>query len=63
MNWIIENWPAIIGTIGAFMTAFQLLTELTPTPSDDKLIGKVYKLFELFAGKWNKSRQSNRMVK
>lgn len=63
MNWLINNWPDVIMTIGTFIAAFQLLTELTPTPRDDKIIGQAYKLFELFGGKWNKSRQRNRIEK
>jgi len=49
MNWIIENWTAIFGAITAVVTAASAIAAITPTPKDDKIIGKLYKVIDLFA--------------
>ena len=38
-----------INAITALIAACSAITALTPTPKDDKIIGKIYKLLEICA--------------
>ena len=38
-----------INALTAIVTACSAITALTPTPKDDKMIGKLYKFLEMFA--------------
>ena len=41
MEWIQANWVNITAVIGGVVTVASLIVKLTPTPSDDELLGKV----------------------
>ena len=43
MEWILENWQAVAAIVGQVVLAASAIAALTPTPADDKFIGKVYK--------------------
>lgn len=48
--WIVENYE-LIGTVLAGVHALAvLIVNLTPTPADNRILGKVYKTIEAFAG-------------
>ncbi|MHA5540351.1 hypothetical protein ACVSNP_23530 [Pseudomonas aeruginosa] len=50
MNWIIENWDGVLGVIVASHALALAIVNLTPTPKDDEIVGKVYKVIEALAG-------------
>ncbi|MEF2052989.1 hypothetical protein [Pseudomonas aeruginosa] len=50
MNWIIENWDGVLGVIVAAHALALAIVNLTPTPKDDEIVGKVYKAIEALAG-------------
>lgn len=60
MEWINENWAQIVPIISTVMLLSHLVTEITPTPKDDRVVKKVYKFFEIVGLKIGKSRESNR---
>ena len=41
MEWIQANWVNITAVIGGVVTVASLIVKLTPTPSDDEVLGKV----------------------
>lgn len=47
----------IITAILAVHAAASAITALTPTPKDDEIVAKIYKVIELFAGVVGKAKQ------
>lgn len=60
MEWINANWAQIVQIVSVVMLLSHLVTELTPTPKDDRVVKELYKFFELLGLKIGKSRESNR---
>lgn len=48
--WAAENWEAVIGILVAVHAAALGIVNLTPTPADDEVVGKAYKVIEFLAG-------------
>ena len=49
MTWIIENKEALIGIITSVVAVASAIAALTPTPKDDTIVGKIYKVVDLLA--------------
>lgn len=49
MTWILENKEALIGIITSVVAVASAIAALTPTPKDDTIVGKVYKVVDLLA--------------
>ncbi|WP_311056504.1 hypothetical protein [Pseudomonas aeruginosa] len=47
---ILENWDGILAVIVAAHALALAIVNLTPTPKDDEIVGKVYKVIEALAG-------------
>ena len=47
---ILENWSSIVGIAGAAHLLALAIVNVTPTPKDDELYGKFYKVIEMIAG-------------
>lgn len=47
---ILENWDGIVAVIVAAHALALAIVNLTPTPKDDEIVGKVYKVVEAMAG-------------
>lgn len=43
LNWIMENYQAIVGGVIATLGGLALICKLTPTPKDDAVIAKMLK--------------------
>ena len=54
MDWLTQNMNAIVAILLALHGLAVVIVNLTPTPADDKVLGKVYKLIELIGGLWTK---------
>jgi len=50
MNYLISNWTEIAGVLGAVHILALAIVNLTPTPKDDEIYGKAYKVVEKLAG-------------
>ncbi|NWG46785.1 MAG: hypothetical protein HXY25_09600 [Alphaproteobacteria bacterium] len=44
-----EQSPAWLNLVFAVVTAASAVTAATPTPSDDRLLGKLYRVIEILA--------------
>jgi|TARA_B100001559_G_C16234332_1_gene499324 hypothetical protein len=49
MTWILENKEALIGILTSVVAVASAIAALTPTPKDDTIVGKVYKVVDLLA--------------
>ena len=49
ISYIIENKEQLFGVVTAVIAAASAIAALTPTPKDDTLIGKAYKIIDWLA--------------
>ena len=49
MTWILENKEALIGIVTSVIAVASAIAALTPTPKDDTIVGKIYKVVDLLA--------------
>ena len=56
---LIDSMPAWISAITALVTAATAITVLTPTKSDDKVIGMILKVLNVVAGNVGKNKNAD----
>lgn len=56
MEYIQANWAQILTATTAVVAAASTLCALTPTPKDDAIIGKLYKILEWCALNFGKAK-------
>jgi hypothetical protein len=49
MEWIFQNWDALLTAATAIITAAAAITALTPSPKDDNIVAKVRKVLDVLA--------------
>ena len=49
INYILENKEELFGVLTAIIAAASAIAALTPTPKDDTIIGKAYKIIDWLA--------------
>lgn len=49
IDYIVGNADALIGTATAIVTAASAIAALTPTPKDDTVVAKLYKIVDWLA--------------
>ena len=49
MSWILEHKEALIGILTGAVALASAIAALTPTPKDDTIVGKIYKVIDLLA--------------
>ncbi len=49
MSWILENKEALISIITGIVAVASAIAALTPTPKDDTIVGKIYKVIDMLA--------------
>ena len=50
MNFITENWEEILAVLAALHGLAIAIVNLTPTPKDDEILAKIYRVVEILAG-------------
>lgn len=50
LQYLLNNWAEVAGIAGALHILALAIVNLTPTPKDDEIYGKVYKVVEMIAG-------------
>jgi hypothetical protein len=50
MDYLLNNWSNIVGIAGAAHLLALAIVNVTPTPKDDELYAKFYKVIEMIAG-------------
>ena len=50
LQYLLNNWAEVAGVAGALHILALAIVNLTPTPKDDEIYGKVYKVVEMIAG-------------
>jgi|TARA_R100000084_G_C4628169_1_gene136894 hypothetical protein len=50
MDYLMDNWSEIVGIAGALHLLALAIVNLTPTPKDDEVYAKAYKVIEKLAG-------------
>lgn len=50
IQYIIENHADLIAALFAIHAAATVIVNLTPTPADDKVVAKYYRVIEILAG-------------
>lgn len=57
MEYIRENWEGIVAIISGVIATASAVAALTPTPKDDGIVKKLYKLVDLLALNVGKAKQ------
>lgn len=60
VNWIMEHWVGILAAAGSTCMAASAITALTPTPKDDAIVAKVYRVIEICGGVVGKAKDSGK---
>ena len=50
ITYLVNNWAEVAGIAGALHLLALAIVNLTPTPKDDEIYGKFYKVIEMIAG-------------
>jgi hypothetical protein len=50
LQYLINNWAEVAGVLAAVHVLALAIVNATPTPRDDELYGKLYKVIEVIAG-------------
>jgi len=50
LQYLLNNWAEVAGIAGALHILALAIVNLTPTPKDDEIYGKAYKVIEMIAG-------------
>ena len=50
IQYLLNNWAEVAGIAGALHLLALAIVNLTPTPKDDEIYGKFYKVIEMIAG-------------
>lgn len=50
MNFIAENWEAFLAVLAALHGLAIAIVNLTPTPKDNEVVSKIYRVVEILAG-------------
>lgn len=50
LTYLMHNWAEVAGILAALHVLALAIVNATPTPKDDEIYGKLYKVIEIIAG-------------
>ena len=50
LNYLLNNWAEVAGIAAALHMLALAIVNVTPTPKDDEIYAKIYKVVEIIAG-------------
>jgi len=50
LEYLLNNWAEVAGIAGALHILALAVVNMTPTPKDDEIYGKIYRVVEMIAG-------------
>jgi len=50
LNYLLTNWAEVAGIAAALHMLALAIVNVTPTPKDDEIYAKIYKVVEIIAG-------------
>ena len=56
MQYVQENWEGIVAVLTGLIATASAVAALTPTPKDDGIVKKLYKLVDLLAINFGKAK-------
>ena len=59
MSWLLGNIESLLAVAGSVVMSASLITSLTPTPADDKIVGRLYKIIEWLSFNFGKSKMKS----
>ena len=60
MEFIKENWEQILAVVSGIIATASAVAAMTPTPKDDGIVKKLYKLVDLLALNIGKAKEKGR---
>ena len=57
MQYVQENWEGIVAVLTGLIATASAVAALTPTPKDDGIVKKLYKLIDLLALNVGKAKE------
>ena len=57
MQYVQENWDLILGILTASVALASAVAAITPTPKDDGIVKKLYKILDLLALNVGKAKE------
>jgi len=57
MQYVQENWEAILGILTAAVALASAVAAITPTPKDDGVVKKLYKILDMLALNVGKAKE------
>ena len=57
INWILGHKGELIGILTGIVTVASAIAALTPTPKDDSIVGKLYKIVDMLAINVGKAKE------
>jgi hypothetical protein len=59
MQYVQENWDLILGILTAAVALASAVAAITPTPKDDGIVKKLYKILDLLALNVGKAKEQS----
>lgn len=63
INWVLAHKGELIGILTSVVAVASAIAALTPTPKDDTIVGKVYKVLDMLALNVGKAKDKGEGVK